>query len=339
MVTTTHPDVAYYYPATFWRPEENGWVKSLLLFFDQVSILLPKYMYGRPHRADPALVEPLEDLGLLKILEPADWVDAGMATRLAEIMLGLLSNGAFTDLDRDVYFHELSQSRMGYGINVDLADTLLDKLLSDGLAKKSEDGVSNPLHPTVRTTILVILGQLSRLVGTERGLNIHPTTNEVSAIRDLIRMLSLESMPSRDKVIALDLETVTFDMGLIPLDEIIQFRLEHSAEHKAYMRNLRGFLNELSEVDEQKREALLLDRKQELEDAAHDIRRATRQALRRNRPPLAMGIAGSAWSLAAGDPVGLALSALGTGWGVFESRQDTTVTAYSYLFSVQRNLK
>ena len=56
-------DVAYYYPAPFWGMGEGGWVKSLLLFFDKVSILLPGYMYGRHHLADPVLAEPLEDRG------------------------------------------------------------------------------------------------------------------------------------------------------------------------------------------------------------------------------------------------------------------------------------
>ena len=34
-------DVAYCHPAPYWRMGEGGWVKSLLLFFDKVSILLP----------------------------------------------------------------------------------------------------------------------------------------------------------------------------------------------------------------------------------------------------------------------------------------------------------
>ena len=339
MVNLANPDVAYYYPATFWHPDENGWIKSLLLFFDRISILLPGYMYGRPHVLNPALVEPLEDLHLLQILDPNDWVDDKMATELTEAMTGLLSNGVFDDLPDPRYFAELSQSRIGYGANVDLAEALVEELKARGLARDSEDGVSIPLHPTVRTTILVILGQLSRAIGPERGLNIHPATREREAIRDLISLLSMEKMPSRDHVIAFDLQTVSFDLDLIPLDEVIQFRQEHHTSYRAYMRNLRGFIDELSEVDAGAREILLLERQQELEDAAHDIRRATRQAFRKNLPPMLLGIAGSAWALAAGDPVGLLLSGLGTAWGLAGGGQQEKVTAYSYLFSVQRNLR
>ena len=37
-----HPDIAYYYPALHWGWHESSWVKSLLLFFDKVAILLPR---------------------------------------------------------------------------------------------------------------------------------------------------------------------------------------------------------------------------------------------------------------------------------------------------------
>ena len=78
-------DVAYYYPAPYWGIDEGGWVKSLLLFFDKVSILLPGYMYGRHHFADPVLAEPLEDRGLLEVLEPTKWIDPDMAKKLSEV--------------------------------------------------------------------------------------------------------------------------------------------------------------------------------------------------------------------------------------------------------------
>ena len=108
-------DVAYYYPAPYWGTGEGAWVKSLLPFFDKVSILLPSYMYGRHHVADPVLAEPLEDQGLLEVLEPNNWVDGKMAKSLAEAVSGLLANGVFDDLPKEDHFHELSQSRMGYG--------------------------------------------------------------------------------------------------------------------------------------------------------------------------------------------------------------------------------
>ena len=70
---------------------EGGWVKSLLLFFDKVSILLPDYMYGRHHLADPVLAKPLADRGLLEVLEPTHWVDHDMAGSLAEAVSSCLT--------------------------------------------------------------------------------------------------------------------------------------------------------------------------------------------------------------------------------------------------------
>ena len=336
-------DVAYYYPAPYWGMNEGGWVKSLLLFFDKVSILLPGYMYGRHHFADPVLAEPLEDQGLLEVLEPTKWIDQDMAKKLAEGVSGLLANGVFDDLSKDVPFHELSQSRLGYGADVKLADSLVSELRAKGLAKSSEDGVSIPLQPTVRTTILVILAQLARSAGSKQNLSVHPATNNGNAFRDLVETLSREGMPSRDRVIAFDLEPVSFDMESVPLDGLLQFRAEHQAEHEAehrgYMRDLRGFMAELADVSRQEeREALLLQRRQEISDAAHDLQRSTRRALGRNLPSWSFGLAGGAWSATTDDRLGLVFAALGLVSGVLGLRgsDSNNVAAYSYLFQAQR---
>ena len=330
-------DVAYYYPAPFWMLGETGWVKTLLLFFDKISILLPDYMYGRHHLADPALAEPLEDLELLEVLEPKVWVDEEVATSLTEVVLGLIHNGSFDDLESSNYFHELSQSRMGFAANVQLAESLISELQARGLAKPSEDGVSIPLHPTVRTTILVVLAQLARSAGNKRDLNIHPATQDGSAVRDLVETLSKERMPSRDSVIALDLEAVSFDLDPVPLDELLQFREETRSAHRAYMRDLRGFMDELAEYgDPNERRVLLLERRQEISDAAHDLQRTTRKAFKLNLPSWSLGIAGSVWSAANMDPLGAVLSAAGLLTGTRDSNVAgaNKVSAYSYLFQV-----
>ena len=331
-------DIAYYYPAPYWNMGEVGWVKSLLVFFDKVSILLPDYMYGRHHAADPVLAEPLEDRGLLEVLEPKTWIDEEMAKNLAEAVSGLLANGVFQDLPKETRFHELSQSRMGYGADVDLADSLVSELQVHGLARPSEDGVSIPLHPVVRTTILVILAQLARSAGAKQNLSVHPATNDERALQDLIDTLSREQMPSRESVIAFDLEPASFNMDSVPLDELLQFRAEHRVAHRAYMRDLRGFMAELGEVSiPEEREALLLRRRQDIADAAHDLQRSTRRALGRNLPSWSFGLAGGVWSAATGDPLGLLFGALGLVSGVLGSSgaDSNKVAAYSYLFRAE----
>ncbi len=330
-------EVAYYYPAPYWCLHESSWVKTLLLFFDQVAILLPDYMYGRHQAEDPTLVKPLEDRGLLSVLEPKDWVDEHVAIQLADTVVELLTNGAFDDLPKVSHFHELSQSRIGYGADVSLADFLVDELKARNLARPSEDGVSVPLHPIVRTTILVILGQLSRAAGAKRGLTIHPTTNQPKAIVDLINTLSMESMPSYGKVISFDLEPVTLNMSSIPLDDVLQFRTEHQTAYRTYIRDLRRFVAELAGIkNPEEQELLLLERRQEIADAAHDIRRSTTRSLMKNLSSWSLGIAGSAWSLSTGDPTGFALTAFSLLPGLFGEKG--TVTAYSYLFDIQNKL-
>jgi len=88
-------ELAYYYPEPYWLAGESSWIKSLLLFFDGVAILLPDYMSGRELTADPTLAEPLTDQGLLKVLQPEWFVDEELADRLAEGMVELIVGGSF----------------------------------------------------------------------------------------------------------------------------------------------------------------------------------------------------------------------------------------------------
>ena len=326
-------DTAYYYPAPYWNMQETSWIKSLLLFFDDIATLLPDYMYGRHVHADPVLAAPLEERGLLRVLEPKDWIDEETTNQLANIVVELLTNGAFDNLPKTEYA-ELSQSRMGYGADLNLATYLVEELQNKGLARPSEDGVSIPLHPTVRTTILVILGQLSRSVGHKRGLTIHPTTNYHPAVSDLIQTLSMDTMPSRQNVVQLDLEPVAFDLSSIPLDDVLQFRAEHQNAHRTYMRDLRRFMIELAEVEEPSdRTTLLLERRQEISDAAHDIQRTTRRTLQKDLASWSLGIAGGVWSFSTGDPIGIVLAAIGFIPG-FVSGGTEKVGAYSYIFDI-----
>ena len=311
-------------------------MKSLLLFFDELAILLPQYMQGRHQVADPSMVMPLEERGLLRVLEPNDWIDEETAESLAEIVNGLLTSGAFDGLPENVGFQELSYSRMGHGIDVDLAETLVENLAAKGLALPSEDGVSIPLHPTVRMAILVILGQLSRASGDRKGLNVHPATNNLRAVDELLQTLSREPMPSAAKVITLDLEPVSFDLGPVPLDEVLDFREEHRLSHRAYVRDLRRIMVELADIDEPGvRERVLVERRQEIADAAHALQRSTRHLLGKNLASFGFGIAGAAWGLATGDPLGFAFTAGGITAGLVPGKP-APASAYSYVFSVNR---
>jgi hypothetical protein len=125
-------ETAYYYPEPFWQPKDSGWIKSLLLFFDEVAILLPEYMRGRHRLADPSLAEPLEDRGLLRILEPEWFIDDIAARKLTDAVTSLMEAGAFDHLG-DATFSDLSKSRMGFPAAPEEAHRLLRALAQRGL--------------------------------------------------------------------------------------------------------------------------------------------------------------------------------------------------------------
>ena len=132
-------DTAYYFPAPYWSLGDHSWIKSLLLFFDDIAILLPSYMYGRHTSTDPTLAGPLEERGLLHVLEPTDWIDAGITHDLCEAVVDLLTSGSFDHLPPAKHFAELSMSRIGYAADIDLAEFLVTELQNRGLAKPSRD--------------------------------------------------------------------------------------------------------------------------------------------------------------------------------------------------------
>lgn len=61
-------ELAYYCPDPMWR--SGDWVKNLVLFFDGVAILLPRYLRDKPGRVDPAITTGLQQHRLPEIVEP-----------------------------------------------------------------------------------------------------------------------------------------------------------------------------------------------------------------------------------------------------------------------------
>jgi len=48
-------EIAYYYPEPCWALRERGWIKTVLLFIDQVALLVPSYVRDRARQNDPSL--------------------------------------------------------------------------------------------------------------------------------------------------------------------------------------------------------------------------------------------------------------------------------------------
>ncbi len=331
------PEVAYYYPEPFWRSEEL--IKNLLLVFDGVALLIPRYMKSR--RADllgAHLSEPLEDQKLLHILEPEKLVDAAATERLSAVVSELLDSGDLAKMARDKgsRFREISYSRMGGFGNHQIADALIKRLKEQGLAKDSEDGASIPLNPVVRQVVLALLSQILRPQARQIGLELAPVTDDprLTGALDELLSLRLKSVAPGGLVVSSDLEVVGVDLSDIPLDEILDYKRTHIDMYKEYRRAVRRFVNEVSNLEPAERKRAEEDRREELRDIAAKVRKVARSSWKRPAT-FALGATGAAWKLAVGDPLSAALAAGAALLGLGKKEADQS-GAFSYLFSLPR---
>jgi len=194
-------DVAYHYEP-YWNSSRGDWIKSLLLFFDGVAVLVPDYMRDRPLLTDPTLAQPLAEQGLLHRLSPETLVDQQTANGLAELFDAFFAAGAVDGLDPGVPFEELSYSRLGGVVDGGLTDVIVGLLQDRGLAGVSSDGVSIPLHPTIRAMVLVLLPQLLRAPAEAAGYALQPACAQPRTARALLDALDWPAMPTAGQVVA-----------------------------------------------------------------------------------------------------------------------------------------
>ena len=329
-VSRPSSEVAFYYPGPIWFSGDR--IKSLLLFFDGVALLVPKYMKGRPEQLDPTIAQPLRKLGLLHLLEPEILVDKDATKQLAAALGQLLASGTFDQLSKDKSaFQELSYSRLGGYGDPKLAEALLKELKARKLARNTKDGVSIPMHPLVHAAVLVLLAQILRSKGPSLGFELSPATDRPQLVESLCELLSVPNSPASGHVVAFDLETVAPDLSVVPLDEVLDFRRSHLKEFKAYARNVRRFVVELSQLAPRRRETAFNDRQEEIRDLAADLKRKSRKAWKKPAS-FALSIAGATWTLHSGDPIGALLAAGAAAAGAL-SDDKPEVSAYSYLFA------
>ncbi len=323
------PELAFYYPNPIWT---NGdWIKNLILFFDGIALLVPEYMKGRIEDFDPAIVAGLKQHNLLHIIEPEKAVDKKASKALSSAMTDIIVSGALDSLAREkTAFHELSMSRLGYVGDERLAETVFRELKKRGLARATEDGVSIPMHPLVRSLILTLLSQILRSHGEKMHAELNPVTDRPRFVESLIEMLNLPSAPSKGKVVAFDLATVGVDVAAVPIDEILSFRNDNKDSYQRYRRSVRSFAYDLSQMPKEERKKRFEDRQSELDQLAAELRSAARKAWKKPAS-FALTLVGAAWTIHTGDPIGGLLAAGGAALGL-EKSSTTNVGAYSYLF-------
>lgn len=326
-------ELAFYYPNPMWH--YGDWVKNLILFFDGIALLVPEYMKGRPEEVDPAIVAGLKQHNLLHIIEPEKAVDKSATEKLATAMTDIIASGMLDDLAKDdTAFRELSMSRLGYSGDENLAKMIFEELKKRKLAKDSEDKVSIPMHPMVRSLVLVLLAQILRPYGARINAELSPATDLPQLVQALSELLATKPEPSSGAVIQFDLATVGVDLGAIPINEVLDFRKQHLNEHRRYCLSIRTFAQELSRMPEKERKTAFDLRQSELDDIASDLRKRARQAWKKPAS-FALTLAGAAIAATAGHPIAAALT-LGAAALKYEGTQMPDVGSYSYLFSAHR---
>ena len=332
MATQETRELAFYYPNPIWT--SGDWIKSLVLFFDGIALLVPEYMRDRPAQVDRPLVVGLEEEGLLEIIEPETAVDETATEQLATVMTDIIVSGALDELaNEEAAFREISMSRLGAYGDAGLYKMIFEELKKRDLAKETEDGVSIPMHPKVRSLVLVLLSQILRPYGSNINANLSPATDLGQMVEALAEIVSLGNRPSSASVVQFDLNTVTVDLASVPIDEVLDFRRQNLELHKRYMLSVRAFAMRLSRMPEEERRVQVELRQIELDDYASDLRRRGRKAWKK-QASFGLSLAGSAVSAMAA-PVASLFRALGT-ITRHETSGGESSGAYSYLFRAHR---
>ena len=144
-------------------------------------------------------------------------------------------------------------------------------------------------------------------------------------------MLTAKPAVSTATVVSFDLNTVSVDLGSVPIDEVLHFRKENLKVHRKYCLSARKFAEELSRMPDKERKTAFNLRQTELNDIASDLRQRSRKAWRK---PASFGLtlAGAAITAATGHPVAAAL-AIGAAALRYEGTKMADAGAYSYLFN------
>src|SRR5438874_13657469 len=102
-------------------------------------------------------------------------------------MTDIIGSGALDSLAKEkTAFHELSMSRLGYAGDERLAKMIFEQLKKRGLARETEDGLSIPMHPMIRSLILTLLSQILRSHGDNMHAELNPVTDRSRLIESLV---------------------------------------------------------------------------------------------------------------------------------------------------------
>jgi hypothetical protein len=339
-MTMPIPLVGYYAGGWIWPDYQINWVKTLLPFFDKLSLILPPELVPQAVRDDDVIAQPLIDLGVLETRNPTDVLDHRGTTVIVESIRSILkqygrqrggdSLEEFTALvTARESFQDITPSH--FGIYDSEVEDLLRDLQARGLAGPldPETGLF-PLKSGVRAAVIAVCAQTMCLMDRANGLDVVPFRPPEG--RNALQWGS----PGLVEILSGDLASVGADLSRLPLDDVLAFRNEHLKAYTKYMRDLRSMVRLVDEATDQvDRERLLLDRREELRDAADSLRRSTRRDGIKTGLSVGLGLVGAGLSLGTGPVVGAVVAAIAAATGLIpNSRVDSP---YTYLFKLAKS--
>jgi hypothetical protein len=335
------PKVAFYHP---WPPLDgrpiSSWLKSMLLFFDGVAVLVARNDRWILIRGQEETVYPLQEAGLLHILDPDDVIDHDIANALTEFVLEIATSderellrdpdsGQSQALLRNRWIRPRKLTRQERAAS----EMVWEEMKRRGYVSRIRRDSSIYLSSHAWAAILAFLAQALRPAGRSLGLDLLPATDNpslVSGFRDLLDHARRDPAISMADVVAFDLEQVALDLSGVPITDLLEFRQQHGGEYQRYVSNARTFAQQVASTPKTDRAAVLRDRRNELAAEADQLVHIARTWWRQPVASVSVGLAGAVLAGAHGDWSAAALSLLS---GIVGSagRPDTT-SAYSYLF-------
>jgi hypothetical protein len=309
-------DLGYYFSDWIWDRESSDFMKSMLLFFDGLTLSLPS------------------ERGLLVNFAPADVLDEDSAEQLALALNEIIKQIPFAMKGRRqglVSYH--------WGAGVAAIETIraFEKTLEDrGLASPGTEFGMYDIDGPARTLILLLFAHTLQNMLRERGLALHLATNSEWLSFEIEGWLSRypghtrHADPMNPFLLRRDLIDVGADLSAVPLDEVLDFREENGQHYRAYARGLRELLALGVQTNPAEQRRLLEERSLEIREQAAALRRVSRNAFGTRAAALLVSLAGAAWTLHTGDSIGAILAGSAAGIQALPV-EGQPVTAYSYL--------
>ncbi|MFD0449382.1 hypothetical protein ACFQ10_54685 [Streptomyces indonesiensis] len=306
-----------------------GQMKSLLLYFDGLALLLPEDHFCATVAQEAELAQPLQQAGLLHNFAPGTWLDTDTARTIQQAAAHSRRAGgpAFISMGHLAATETISTAHLV--AELASAHLVVEQMLRSGTVIRRRpdlgpDMVDMPER--VRAAVLLTVGLAAQTKVSDHRIHLVGDLSQATRARS-------GKAERTAQILHQDILNVGIDLSQVPLNEILDYRREHGASYKAYAQDLRQFVRGLEAAEPIDRPRMLHERSESIADHASQLRRA-RRAWGRPVTALAFAGAGAAWTLHQADVWGAVFAALGAAAGF--SRPARPESPFSYLLETQR---